>query len=135
MSQKQHVSRLIDLAITTEQASHQNWTKVCVFYDRDLEWLEDEGRYALIFPPQDRTGVYAWLADHDLLDLLESPTLILVICNDYDESGLSDEIVDEIKQLRSVQQIWLVDTVDENDLTTHEDIKHLFPGLITESPH
>ena len=135
LSQDQHVSRLIDLARATEHAEHPNWTKVLVVYDRDLEWWEDEGRYVLDLQFQERTGVNAWLAGNDLLFLFESPTLILIICNDYGESGLAGEIVDEIKQLNSIKQIWVDDRAHDYDSPAHRDIKRLFPDLITESPH
>ena len=132
--QIQDVDGLIKLAQETEKLGLYDRTLIIVFYDKDLVWLEDEGRYAFTF--KERDGFFAWCNDNIGLDFFESPTAIEIICPSYDETGISDEMVEQINKLDSVKQIWVTSHSNAfRDENRCDLIDELFPGVISAPLH
>ena len=131
--QKRKVEALIQLDIETEKLGPQNRVIISFFYDKDLVWVEQLGRYAWNF--QERKGVSKWLNDCIGIHFFESPTAIEIFCPNCDESKIPDAMVKQINQLDSVKQIWITDRYDSlTDEATRKLIHKLFPNLIAEYP-
>ena len=131
--QIQAVDGLIQMARETETAGLYDRTVIAVYYGGDLVWLEDEGRYVTSF--EERYGISKWLNGKIGVDFFESPTVIEIMCRDFDDSKLTDDIVRQIKQLDSVKQIWITDRAPLADPGARQKIAQLFSSLIIDSPH
>ena len=137
--QQRNVERLVELGgmFETRQGSH---AKVQVWYDGDLQWLEDEGRYEITLASSFNgyEGIAGWINDNLGHDFVESPTAIEIDCHDFGESTLTDEIVEQVRLLPTVKQVWIMEWTDGNgnctNETTNDELAQLFPNLIVASP-
>lgn len=133
---QRNVDELIRLSVETEKKGKRQRTIVIVYYDNDLVWLEDEKRLAPTFPSLDPEpeSIFSWLNDYAGVELFESPTAIEFMVVGYDESKITDEMVERVNQLNSVKQIWIRDC--SGSLTyesTRELIRKRFPNATPAS--
>lgn len=134
LKQAQSVAALIQLSKETEKLGLDERVIILVYYDSDLVWLEDQGRYAPTF--QEPARVSAWLRDNIGKNFFESPVAIEIVCDGT--SKISDEMVAQINNLDSVKQVWISDMshVDLSDSLIYENtrklVSELFPEVIAE---
>ena len=139
LSQRDNVQTLVELG-GEFHARQGSFNKIQVWYDGDLEWNETEQRFEITLASSlgERTGVSRWIHDNLGLDFLESPIALEIDCHDFGGSTLDPKIIEQIKTLPTVRQVWLAEWTDGNgnptNETTNEDLKNLFPELIVASP-
>ena len=129
--QLRDVQRLKRLA----NQSNDTLFSVTIWYGNDLRWNENRRRHELAFT--EPTGSKNWISDWLGRDFAFSPISIEIDCDEFDSSTLTQELVDQIRKLDSIEQVWVEEFSNDQGqarLSTTDTLRKLFPDLIIASP-
>jgi len=113
-------------------------THITVYYRDEVSWNEEEKRFIRDLPYRDNK-IYRWIRETLGRDFATSPVAVEISCNDFDlESGemistFSQSIVERIKAMPTVQQLWVVPSVQDGkpvNVYSNAELKEHFPDLI-----
>lgn len=120
-----------------------SFNKIQVWYDDDLQWNDNEQRYEIVLSFGETDGFAGWIERTFGKDFIRTPVALEISCHDFDVdkwetvSSFDDEMIDQIRQLPSLQQLWITETADRYgkalNITTNTDLKRHFPDLIIAS--
>lgn len=113
-------------------------TGIYVYYDDELSWREEESRFVRDLPLQDHK-LYSWVRETVGRDFVDCPIALEVACNEYDiENGeivstFDQTLIDQIKSLPTIRQLWVIDVTEHGELVNvyiNDDLKKHFPNMI-----
>lgn len=112
--------------------------RIYVLYDGDLEWDDADSRFKMTNSSPRTVG---WIHDKFGRDFAETPIAIEIECHKFGRPTLPEEIVDQIRKLKSVRQVWMADrsgsgkgNEDRQVGPANSELRALFPDLIVASP-
>jgi len=129
-SQKSNVQRLLKISDQSDGLLFS----ITVWYDNDLRWNENEKRHQLGF--DDVAGFRKWICETAGKDFAFCPISIEIDCEEFDDSTLSQELIEQIRRLPTIEQVWVEEwSNDEGGATeaTTKALKKIFPDLIIAS--
>ena len=142
IAQRQNVASLEEIG-GQFHARQGSYNKIQVWYDDDLRWNENENRFEIAFSFGKPDGLVGWIERTFGRDFIHSPVALEISCHDFDAdkwemvSNFDDEMIDQIKQLPTLRQLWITTTMDADgrtlNITRNSDLKKHFPDLIIAS--
>ena len=141
-AQRQNVALLEEIG-GQFHARQGSFNKIQVWYDDDLCWNDKENRFEIVLSFGETDGLAGWIERTFGRDFIHSPVALEISCHDFDAdkwkmvSNFDDEMIDQIKQLPTLRQLWITTTSDADgktlNITTNADLKKHFPDLIIAS--
>ena len=108
---------------------------VTVWYSNDLRWNKNRKRHELSL--DETTGFKKWISDWAGRDFAYSPISIEIDCDKFGSSTLTNEIIEQIRKLHTIEQVWVEDLSNEQEQarqSTTATLRKIFPDLIIASP-
>ena len=105
---------------------------VTVWYGNELSWNENEKRHELA--SAEMAGFKRWICNWAGKDFAFSPISIEIDCDEFDKSILTQEMIDQIRRLPTIQQVWVEEFGNEQTRqATTDALRKIFPDLIIAS--